>query len=164
MGLLFLLSPAQHAATINSQCGADQRKRLRFPKVSSILSQTMNDRHKARVLLACLIAFLRLMLYALLAGCGPLRAGEALGLEVGKHISPDCRTLYIQQKAKRGIIQRRLKTKNGNREVDLCSTLAVMLQEFIGTRTSGLLFQSSTGAQLLQSNTLQDSLIPSWLA
>jgi len=41
------------------------------------------------------------MLYALLAGCGPLRAGEALGLEVGKHISPDFRTLYIQQKATR---------------------------------------------------------------
>ena len=100
------------------------------------------------------------MLYALLAGCGPLRAGEALGLEVGKHISPDFRTLYIQQKAKRGIIQQHLKTKNGAREVDLCSTLAAMLQDFIGTRTSGLLFQSSTGAQLLQSNTLQDSLHP----
>lgn len=35
-----------------------------------------------------------------------------------------------------------------------------MLQDFVGTRTSGLLFQSSTGAQLLQSNTLQDSLHP----
>jgi len=100
------------------------------------------------------------MLYALLAGCGPLRAGEALGLEVGNHISGDFRTLYIQQKAKRGLIQRRLKTKNGTREVDLCSTLAAMLQDFIGTRTSGLLFQTSTGAQLLQSNTLQDSLHP----
>ena len=32
-------------------------------------------------------------------GCGPLRAGEALGLEIGKHISEDCRTLYIQRKA-----------------------------------------------------------------
>ena len=29
------------------------------------------------------------VLYALLAGCGPLRAGEALGLEIGKHISED---------------------------------------------------------------------------
>src|SRR5438094_5900372 len=58
------------------------------------------------------------MLYALLAGCGPLRAGEALGLEIDKHISPDFRTLYIQQKAKRGEIQPYLKTKNGEREVD----------------------------------------------
>jgi len=42
------------------------------------------------------------MLYALLAGCGAVRAGEALGLEIDKHISKDCRTLYIRQKAKRG--------------------------------------------------------------
>jgi len=44
--------------------------------------------------------------------------------------------------------------------LDLCSSLAAVLREFIGSRTSGLLFQTSTGAQLLQSNTLQDSLHP----
>ena len=98
--------------------------------------------------------------YALLAGCGPLRAGEALGLEIGKHISPDFKTLYIQQKAKRGEIQPYLKTKSGEREVDLCNSLAQMLREFVGGRTEGLLFRSSTGAQLLQSNTLSDSLHP----
>ena len=98
--------------------------------------------------------------YALLAGCGPLRVGEALGLEIDKTISPDFRTLQITQKAKHGIIQPYLKTKNGIREVDLCTTLAAMLRDFICTRTTGLLFQSSTGAQLLQSNTLQDSLHP----
>ncbi len=100
------------------------------------------------------------MLYALLAGCGPLRAGEALGLEVDKHISPDCRTVYIRQKAKRGVIQPYKKTQNGERDVDLCASLATMLKDFIGTRTSGLLFRTSTGAQLLQANTLQDSLHP----
>jgi hypothetical protein len=100
------------------------------------------------------------VLYALVAGCGPLGAGEALGLEIGKHISSDCRTLNIEQKAKRGIIQPFLKTKAGVREVDLCTSLAAMLREFIGTRTSGLPFQTCTGAQLLQSNTLQDSLHP----
>ena len=100
------------------------------------------------------------MLYALLAGCGPLRVGEALGLEIDKHIFPDCRTLHIIQKAKRGDIQQYLKTKHGKRYVDLCTPLAAMLRDFIGTRTSGLLFQTSTGAQLLQSNTLQDSLHP----
>jgi hypothetical protein len=42
------------------------------------------------------------VLYALLAGCGPLRVGEALGLEIGKHISEDFRTLSIVQKAKAG--------------------------------------------------------------
>lgn len=100
------------------------------------------------------------MLYALLAGCGPLRAGEALGLEIDKHISEDFRTLHIVQKAKRGVIQPYLKTKNGEREVDLCRQLAEMLREFVGDRRTGLLFHSSTGAQLLQSNALSDSLHP----
>jgi hypothetical protein len=100
------------------------------------------------------------VLYALLAGCGPLRAGEALGLEIGKHISEDCRTLYIRQKAKRGKIQTHMKTENGERDVDLCTSLGAMLKDFIGARTSGLLFCTSTGKQLLQANTLQDSLHP----
>jgi integrase len=99
------------------------------------------------------------MLYALLAGCGPFRAGEALGLEI-RHISEDFRTLQIVQKAKRGIIQQHLKTTNGERQIDLCSTLADMLRDFVGDRTSGLLFHTSTGNQLLQANTLQDSLHP----
>jgi hypothetical protein len=100
------------------------------------------------------------VLYALLAGCGPLRVGEALGLEIGKHISEDCRTLYVMQKAKGGIIQDHLKTKNGKREVDLCESLATVLRNFIGERKSGLAFQTASGRQLLQSNTLQDSLHP----
>ena len=100
------------------------------------------------------------VLYALLAGCGPLRAGEALGLEIDKHISEDFRTLRVQQKAKRGIIQQFLKTENGIREVDLCTELANLLRDFVGERREGLLFRTSTGAQLLQANTLQDSLHP----
>jgi hypothetical protein len=100
------------------------------------------------------------VLYALLAGCGPLRAGEALGLEIDKHISSDFRTLLVTQKAKRGEIQPYLKTENGTRQVDLCSSLATVLREYVGDRKSGLLFHSSTGAQLLQSNTLSDSLHP----
>ena len=32
------------------------------------------------------------VLYAILASCGPMRAREALGLEIGKQISEDCRT------------------------------------------------------------------------
>ena len=58
------------------------------------------------------------------------------------------------------MLQPYLKTPNGEREIDLCSSLASMLKEYIGTRTSGLLFCTSTGRQLLQANTLQDSLHP----
>jgi integrase len=99
------------------------------------------------------------MLYALLAGCGPLRVGEALGLEI-QHISSDFRTLDIVQKAKRGKIQPYMKTKNGERQVDLCSELSVMLRKYIGNRTSGLLFHYASGRQLLQTNSLRSSLHP----
>jgi hypothetical protein len=68
--------------------------------------------------------------------------------------------LTVAQKAKCGEIQPYLKTKNGIREIDLCSSLAEMLKAFVGLRTSGLLFHTSSGAQLLQSNTLRDSLHP----
>jgi hypothetical protein len=44
--------------------------------------------------------------------------------------------------------------------VDLCVDLAEMLRAYIGTRTSGLLFYTSSGAQILQSNVLRDSLHP----
>jgi hypothetical protein len=81
-----------------------------------------------------------------------------------------CRTLYIRQKAKRGVIQAWAKTQSGTeiqcdgetigRDVDLSTELAAMLREFIGNRTAGLLFRTSTGNQLLQANTLQGSLHP----
>jgi hypothetical protein len=41
------------------------------------------------------------MLYALLAGCGPLRAGEALGLEL-QHISSDFRLSALSRKPSGG--------------------------------------------------------------
>ena len=100
------------------------------------------------------------VLYALLAGCGPLRAGEALGLEIDKHISEDFRTLHVVQQAKRGEISDHLKTENGKRDVDLCTSLAAVLREFVGERKSGLLFSTSTGNQLLQTNVLKRSLHP----
>jgi hypothetical protein len=100
------------------------------------------------------------MLYALLAGCGPLRVGEALGLEIDKHISSDFRTLTIEQKTKRGKIQPYLKTINGKRKVDLCTSLASMLREYVGDRTAGLLFCSPKDSPLWQSNVLNRNLHP----
>ena len=98
------------------------------------------------------------MLYVLCA-CGGLRLGEALGIDI-KYISPDCSTIKIHQKAWRGRIQDFLKTKNGKREIDLHSSVAVMLKDFIGERKSGLLFCSKTGKPLQQSNILRRSLHP----
>jgi len=60
----------------------------------------------------------------------------------------------------RGVIQPFLKTKNGAREVDLCAALAKELRAFIDERKSGLLFQTASGAQILQSNILRDGLHP----
>jgi hypothetical protein len=63
--------------------------------------------------------------------------------------------------AKAGEIQQYLKTKNGEREVDLCVDLAEMLRAYVGDRTSGLLFHTSSGKQVSQRNILRDSLHPS---
>jgi len=88
-------------------------------------------------------------LYALLAGCGPMRAGEALGLDI-RSIREDFRTLEIVQKAKRGKLQDHMKTKNADsrheRVVDLSKPLAAMLREFVGGRTSGQVFVNWTAA------------------
>jgi integrase len=98
------------------------------------------------------------MLYILCAA-GGLRIGEALGIDI-ENISPDCSTIKICQKAWRGNIQDFLKTKNGKREIDLHSSVAAMLKDFIGERNQGLLFQSRKGKPLSQSNILRRSLHP----
>ena len=61
------------------------------------------------------------VLYALPAGSG-LRIGEALALEI-KHISPDHRTVRVEQSCWRRRLQEP-KTRNAYRQVDLCSPLA----------------------------------------
>lgn len=97
------------------------------------------------------------MCCALLAGTG-LRAGEALGLEVDKHISEDFRTLYIRQKVRRGKLEHFLKTDAGRRDVDLCTSLAVILKAFVGERKSGWLFANRAGRCLSQTNLLRRGL------
>ena len=99
------------------------------------------------------------MFCALLAGTG-LRAGEASGLEIGKHISADFRTLYIRQKVWRGTVENFLKTHAGRRDVDLSPALASMLRSFVGDRTSGLLFCNKRGNPLAQTNLLRRGLHP----
>lgn len=97
------------------------------------------------------------VLYALLAGSG-LRVGEALGLEI-KHLSPDCRTVTVEQSCWEGDIQSP-KTKNAYRQVDLCTPLADLLKGFVGDRESGLVFSNRAGKPLSQTNVVRRSLHP----
>ena len=99
------------------------------------------------------------MFCALLGGTG-LRAGEAIGLEVDKHISDDFSTLYIRQKVRRGKLEGFLKTEGGRRDVDLCPALAEMLKKYVGERTSGFLFRNKNGNSLSQTNLLRRALHP----
>lgn len=99
------------------------------------------------------------MLYVLLGASG-MRFGEALGLEIDKHISDDGRTLFIRQKVWSGRVQPFLKTESGLRDIDLHPNIAVMLKKFVRSRNSGLLFSSKNGLPLLQSNVLRLSLHP----
>jgi len=94
---------------------------------------------------------------------GPMRAGEALGLDI-KSIHPDLRTLDIVQKAKRGKLQDYMKTKNADTKhgpvVDLAANLAAVLRDFVGTRFSGLVFYEKDGSQISQRDILKYSLHP----
>jgi integrase len=92
------------------------------------------------------------MLFLILAATG-LRIGEALGLEI-KHISNEHRTLVVEQSVWNGQVQSP-KTQNAYRQVDLHSSVAESLWEFVGDRKEGFIFRSSTGRPLHQSNMLR---------
>jgi integrase len=101
------------------------------------------------------------VLYALLAGSG-LRIAEALGLEIGKHLSPDCSIVFVrQQRSKKGRgMEPFPKTDAGFRDVDLTPALAMLLKHYIGNRTSGFLFETSGGLPMSPRNIMRDSLHP----
>jgi integrase len=73
------------------------------------------------------------MLYILLGATG-IRIGEALGLEIDKHLSDSFSTLHIRQKVWNGRVQSFLKTENGIRDIDLHPSIAEKLKRFIGDR------------------------------
>jgi integrase len=96
----------------------------------------------------------------IVAGAGGLRIGEALGIEIDKHLSSDASTISVNQKTRRGKVEHRLKTASAFRQVDLHPDVAKLLKEFIGTRTSGFLFQTRTAKPLSPSNILRRHLHP----
>lgn len=102
------------------------------------------------------------VLYALLAGTG-LRIGEALAIRVEDYaedhttISSDCKTIHVRKSVWR-CREQAPKTDNAIRDVDVHSSLAAILKEFISSRTSGWLFQTKAGKPLSQRNVMRDSL------
>jgi integrase len=94
---------------------------------------------------------------ALVAGAG-LRAGEAIGLEIDKHIATNFRTLYIRQKVRRTRLEHFLKTGAGRRDVDISPDLAEMLKAYVGDRASGFIFVNKKGNFLSQTNLLRRGL------
>ena len=96
------------------------------------------------------------VLFALLAGTG-LRIGEALGLELGKHLSDDFSTIRVRQSVWRATVQSP-KTENAIRDIDLPTPLALFLKAYCGDRTSGFLFQSESGRPQTPRNVLRDGL------
>ena len=97
------------------------------------------------------------VLLAVLAGSG-LRIGEALGLEIC-HLSPDCRTVTVEQSVWNGRIQTP-KTPNAYRQIDLAPELGDLLRAFIGDRRDGLVFANLRGKPLSQTNLLHRLLYP----
>jgi integrase len=89
-----------------------------------------------------------------------LRIGEALGLEIDKHISSDFLTISIKQKVRDAKVEPRLKTVNADRKIDLHPTIAAILQQFVGERKDGLLFCARTGKPLRATNVLTGQLYP----
>jgi integrase len=98
-----------------------------------------------------------------LAGAGGLRIGEALGVEIDKHLSADCSTIIVEQKARRGRVERRVKSANAKREVDLHPAVAKLLKGFIGTRTTGFLFETANGTPLTLTSPPASGIEGTWV-
>ena len=94
----------------------------------------------------------------ILCGAGGFRVGEALGIEIDKHLSSDFLTVFINQKVHQGRVEQRLKTTNGRRQVDLHPTIGALLKEFVGDRKSGFLFRTRQGKPLSASNIVRRHL------
>jgi len=99
------------------------------------------------------------MVYVLAATSG-MRIGEVLGLEIDKHFADDFSTILVRQKVRMCKMEDYLKTDNAYRDIDLHSSVVMMLKEFIGLRTVGFLFASRNGKPLSNSNILNRHLHP----
>jgi len=98
------------------------------------------------------------VLFIVLAATG-LRISEILGLKI-ENVLDDCYRLRIVEKNYRGRQEDRLKTPNAERFVELHSSVAMLLREHIGKRTSGWVFENEEHNALDASNLLKRHLHP----
>jgi integrase len=91
-----------------------------------------------------------------------MRVSEAVAIEIEKHIEPDCSIIYVRQQREKDVnaLKLDLKTEAGLRDIDLHPDAARILRNFIGSRTSGFLFQTANGTMLDPGNIDRDSLSP----
>jgi integrase len=95
-----------------------------------------------------------------LAGSG-LRIAEALGLDIGKHLSPDCSMVFVRQQRRKKLtgIEPYPKTDLGFRDVDIDPALAQLLKNYIGNRKTGLLFQTTGSLPLFPRNKIATEIV-----
>jgi len=89
------------------------------------------------------------VLFATLASTG-LRAGEAFGLHVND-LDLSAGKVYVRRSVWRGQ-EVTVKTKRGYREVNIEPALIQMLEQHLGERKSGRVFQTKTGTPLSKDN------------
>jgi integrase len=95
-----------------------------------------------------------------LCGASGTRIGEALGIEIDKHISGDFLTVRVRQQARQCKVTKRLKTDSALRDIDVHPAIANLLKEYVGDRTEGFLFCTRNGKPLSLSNVLCRHLHP----
>ncbi len=133
-------------------------KFMGLPKLNKKTQNTPCFTSKMMAILANYCEQREQMLFILLGACGA-RIGEMLGVEI-KHISNNFRTISIEQQVRKCKVMTKLKTASADRQVDLPLAVAAMLRAFVGTRTTGFLFESRTGGPLDTSTIVRGHLHP----
>jgi integrase len=98
----------------------------------------------------------RLQMACVLLAASGIRAGELLALEI-RHF--DGSSIKIEQDVWGGKVQDP-KTPNARRTIDLYPDVAELLNQFIGDRRAGFIFETSSGKPLTQTNLLKRELHP----
>jgi integrase len=96
----------------------------------------------------------------ILCGATGLRIGEALGIEIEKHVSSDFTTISINQKVRHFKVEDRVKTASAVRKVDPHPIIAGLLRDFVEGRKAGFLFCTKNGKPVGSSNIIPRHLHP----